>query len=127
LKYRNPTRSSSAPGKVTVSGSARRIKLIAAATSHKDQEIRAVTPQPTDDATALARITKSFRIMDDVGAKGKEYRMTRGTTFEQCAQQCASDGNCRMFAYWKNQICYLFDGYLGTYPTKASLVGTKPQ
>jgi len=154
IEYRNPTRSSSTPAKATLSSSAGRIKLIATATvvlmlgigaggyyawtarqaekpaadaSRKDPTIRTVTPQPIDDATALARITKSFRIIDDVAAKGKEYRMTRGSMFEQCAQQCTSDAQCRMFAYWANQICYLFDGYFGTYPTKASRVGTKLQ
>jgi hypothetical protein len=68
---------------------------------------------------------KRFRITRDVAVKGDEYRTFRETTFERCANQCADDARCKVFAHWKNDRCYLFSEYSDTYPSTETRVGSK--
>src|SRR3989442_15728388 len=75
-------------------------------------------PGPTD-------IDKRFRITRDVAIKGDEYRIFRETTFERCANQCADDPRCKVFAHWKNKSCYLFSEYSDMYPSAETRVGSK--
>src|SRR5262245_37940006 len=73
----------------------------------------------------LAAVRAGFSITAATAVHGEEYRIIRQVNFEQCSNQCAEDNRCKMFAYWKTQICYLFNQNFGTYPTAQSMVGTK--
>jgi len=73
----------------------------------------------------LAAVRAGFSITEATAVHGEEYRIIRQVNFEQCSNQCAEDNRCKMFAYWKTQICYLFNQNFGTYPTAQSMVGTK--
>jgi hypothetical protein len=73
----------------------------------------------------LAAVRAGFSITEATAVRGDEYRIIRQVNFEQCSNQCAEDNRCKMFAYWKSQICYLFNQNFGTYPTAGSMVGTK--
>jgi hypothetical protein len=66
-----------------------------------------------------------FRITHDAAVKGNEYRIFRETTFERCANQCADDPRCKVFAHWKDGRCYLFGEYSDTYPSTQTRVGSK--
>jgi hypothetical protein len=74
---------------------------------------------------AEAQARPRFSITEATAVRGEEYRIIRQVNSEQCSNQCASDNRCKMFAYWNNQICYLFNQNFGTYPTAQSIVGTK--
>jgi TIR domain/PAN domain len=81
-------------------------------------------------AEAEARARPRFSITEATAVRGEEYRIIRRVSSEHCSNQCAEDNRCKMFAYWKNlanynQTCYLFNQNFGTYPTAASMVGTK--
>jgi hypothetical protein len=73
----------------------------------------------------LAAVRAGFSLTEATAVRGEEYRIIRQVNFEQCSNQCAEDNRCKMFAYWKSQICYLFNQNFGTYPTAGSMVGTK--
>src|SRR5262249_36755440 len=57
----------------------------------------------------LAAVRAGFSITEATAVRGDEYRIIRQVNFEQCSNQCAEDNRCKMFAYWKSQICYLFN------------------
>jgi hypothetical protein len=78
---------------------------------------------PTE--ASLTATDKRFRITRDVAVKGDAYRNFRDTTFERCANQCADEPRCKVFAYWKNTSCYLFGEYSDTYPSTETRVGRK--
>jgi hypothetical protein len=80
---------------------------------------------PTE--TGLTDTDKRFRITRDVAVKGDAYQVFRETTFERCANQCADESRCKVFAHWKNKTCYLFSDYSDTYPNAETRVGSKIQ
>jgi hypothetical protein len=94
------------------------------------EELRKAEAEPGTRAKAeqaeKERLSRTrFSITQATGVRGEEYRIIRQVTSEHCANQCAEDNRCKMFAHWQNQICYLFNRNFGTYPTASSMVGTK--
>ena len=75
-----------------------------------------LSPPPKPPASAVA-------MTNGVAIRGDEYLLVRDTTVERCASQCSGDARCKMFAYWENRICYLFDRNYETYRTPAAQVG----
>src|SRR5262249_763293 len=62
-----------------------------------------------------------------VAVRGSEYRTIRQlSSLDACTSECNRDPQCKMFAYWNNNnICYLFDSHLSTYPAPSSTVGQR--
>jgi hypothetical protein len=77
------------------------------------------------DAEAEAkRIAAGSSFVEEAAVSGEPYRTIHQTTgIEDCSKQCVWDSQCKMFAYWNNKACYLFDKIFDTYSTTASSVG----
>ena len=82
----------------------------------RSQQQATLSPPPKPPAGSLA-------MTNGVAIRGDEYLLVRDTTVERCASQCSGDARCKMFAYWENRICYLFDRNYETYRTPAAQVG----
>src|SRR5262249_10704905 len=50
-----------------------------------------------------------FSITKGVRVKGDEFKLIRDVKITRCSNECAENNLCRMFAYWPNQACYLFN------------------
>jgi hypothetical protein len=88
----------------------------------KSEPAPAQQPGPAPSPTITGAAPR-FSITEATAVRGEEYRIIRQVSPEHCSNQCAEDNRCKMFAYWNNQICYLFDQDFDTYPTGASMVG----
>jgi hypothetical protein len=64
-----------------------------------------------------------FSIVREAAVTGDDYKRFDNTTIDRCASACGQDTRCRMFAHWKNNVCYLFDQRFSTHPNGAAQVG----
>ena len=84
------------------------------------QRLAAVRAEEERRAKAAA---VRFSITKDVAVNGSVYKMQNTATIEGCSTVCAGDGRCKMFEYWGNSTCYLFDQNFSTYQQSGAHVG----
>jgi hypothetical protein len=66
-----------------------------------------------------------FSVTNQTAVRGEEYLILREVRAEACLNECQKDGRCKMFAYWNNQTCYLFDQNFNTYQNSAAQTGVR--
>jgi hypothetical protein len=77
--------------------------------------------QANISAERLFSITRGVRVV------GTEYTSMKTNTIELCSIKCYGDLRCKMFSFWDSQqLCYLFDKRLDTFPNSAAQVGYRP-
>src|SRR5262249_32644018 len=64
-----------------------------------------------------------FSLTNGMAVAGTHYKFLNTKTVADCSSKCAADTQCKMFAYWNNSICYLFDQNFSTRPNSESQVG----
>lgn len=86
-------------------------------------QIAIVRPEPPTTLPQPSISDPRFSIINASAVKGEDYARIENVSAEGCLNHCAGDSRCKMFAYWRNRTCYLFDQSFGTYPNLTAQVG----